>query len=40
MSVDWNWGETIAWIVLGISTLYLAERLVTWLVARYRRRPR
>ena len=29
MSVDWNWtGETVAWIVLGISTFYLADRLV------------
>jgi hypothetical protein len=39
MSVDWAWGETVAWIVLGLSTFYLADRLVIWLVARYRRRP-
>jgi len=30
MTVDWT-GETIAWIVLGVSTLYLADRLVVWL---------
>ena len=36
MSVDWN-GETVAWIVLGVSTLYLADRLVIWLVGRWRR---
>jgi hypothetical protein len=35
LSVDWN-AETVAWIVLGISTLYLADRLVIWLVTRYR----
>jgi hypothetical protein len=40
MSVDWNWGETVAWIVLGISTFYLADRLVIWLVTRFWRRPR
>ena len=39
MMVDWT-GETIAWIVLGVSTLYLAARLVIWLVNRYGRRPR
>jgi hypothetical protein len=39
MSVDWAWGEAVAWIVLGISTLYLADRLIIWLVGRYRRRP-
>jgi hypothetical protein len=39
MIVDWT-GETIAWIVLGASTFYLADRLVIWLVTRYRRRPR
>jgi hypothetical protein len=40
MSVDWNWtGETVAWIVLGVSTFYLADRLVVWLVTRSRRRP-
>ena len=38
MNVDWNWREIVAWIVLGISTFYLADRLVIWLVARYRRR--
>jgi hypothetical protein len=37
--VDWT-GETIAWIVLGVSTLYLADRLVIWLVTRSRARPR
>ena len=40
MSVDWNWGESVAWIVLGISTFYLADRLVIWLVTRFWRRPR
>jgi hypothetical protein len=39
MSVDWTWEEIVAWIVLGISTCYLADRLVIWLVGRYRRRP-
>ena len=39
MMVDWT-GETIAWVVLGVSTLYLADRLVVWLVTRYRRPPR
>jgi hypothetical protein len=39
MSVDWT-GETVAWIVLGVSTFYLADRLVIWLVTRSRRRPR
>ena len=39
MIVDWT-GETIAWIVLGVSTLYLADRLVIWLATRYSRRPR
>ena len=39
MSVDWT-GETVAWIVLGVSTFYLADRLVIWLVTRARRRPR
>jgi hypothetical protein len=34
MSVDWT-AETLAWIVLGVSTLYLADRLVIWLVTRY-----
>ena len=33
MIVDWT-GETIAWIVLGASTFYLADRLVIWLVTR------
>jgi hypothetical protein len=37
MSVDWT-SETVAWIVLGVSTLYLADRVVIWLVTRYRRR--
>jgi hypothetical protein len=36
MIIDWT-GETIAWGVLGVSTLYLADRLVVWLVTRYRR---
>lgn len=40
MSVDWNWGEAVAWIVLAISVLYLADWLVTWLVTRFRGRPR
>jgi hypothetical protein len=41
MSVDWNWtGDTVALIVLGVSTFYLADRLVIWLVTRSRRRPR
>lgn len=39
MIVDWT-GETIAWIVLSISTFYLADRLVIWLVSRYGRQPR
>jgi hypothetical protein len=39
MTVDWT-GETVAWVVLGVSTLYLADRLVVWLVTRYRRRLR
>ena len=39
MSVDWT-GETVAWIVLGVSTFYLADRLVIWLVTRARRGPR
>lgn len=39
MSVDWT-ADTAAWIVLGVSTLYLADRLVIWLVTRYRRRTR
>ena len=37
MSVDWT-ADTVAWIVLGVSTLYLADRLVIWLVTRYWRR--
>jgi hypothetical protein len=37
MVVDWT-GETLAWIVLGVSTFYLADRLVIWLVTRARRR--
>ena len=37
MSVDWT-AETVAWIVLGVSTLYLADRLVIWLVTRCWRR--
>lgn len=36
MSVDWT-AETVAWVVLGVSTLYLADRLVMWLVTRWRR---
>jgi hypothetical protein len=41
VSVDFNWtGETVAWIVLGISTFYLADRLVVWLVTRFQRRRR
>jgi hypothetical protein len=39
MVIDWT-GETVAWIVLGVSTFYLADRLVVWLVTRTRRRPR
>ena len=39
MTIDWT-GETIAWIVLGISTFYLADRLMVWLVTGYRRQPR
>jgi hypothetical protein len=39
MVVDWT-GETVAWIVLGVSTFYLADRLLIWLVTRYRRAPR
>jgi hypothetical protein len=35
MIVDWT-GETFAWIVLGVSTFYLADRLVVWLVTRAR----
>ena len=38
MVVDWT-GETVAWVVLGVSTFYLADRLVIWLVSRYRRKP-
>jgi hypothetical protein len=39
MSVDWNLtGDTVAVIVLAISTFYLADRLVIWLVTRWRRR--
>jgi hypothetical protein len=39
MNVDWNWtGETVALIVLGVSTFYLADRLVIWPVTRSRRR--
>jgi len=37
MTVDWT-AETVAWIVLGLSTLYLADRLVIWLATRYRHR--
>ena len=37
MSVDWT-AESVAWIVLGVSTIYLADRLVIWLVTRYSRR--
>jgi hypothetical protein len=37
MIVDWT-GETIAWIVLGVSTFYLADRLVIWLVTQRRAR--
>jgi hypothetical protein len=37
MSVDWT-AETAAWIVLGVSTLYLADRVVIWMVTRYGRR--
>lgn len=36
MIVDWT-GETVAWIVLAVSTLYLADRLVIWLVTRHKR---
>jgi hypothetical protein len=39
VAVDWT-GETVAWVVLGGSTLYLADRLVIWLVTRFLRRPR
>ena len=39
MYIDWT-GETVAWIVLGVSALYLADRLVIWLVTRFWRRPR
>ena len=35
MSVDWT-AETVAWIVLAVSTIYLADRLVIWLVTRNR----
>ena len=39
MIVDWT-GETFAWIVLGVSTFYLAARLVIGLVRRTRHRAR
>ena len=38
MVVDWT-GETVAWIVLGVSAFYLADRLVVWLVTRLRGKP-
>ena len=38
MRIDWT-GETVAWIVLGVSVFYLADRLVIWLVTRFRRQP-
>jgi hypothetical protein len=37
VSVDWT-AETAAGIVLAASTIYLADRLVIWLVTRYWRR--
>ena len=41
MAVDWT-GETVAWVVLAVSTLYLADRLVIWVVTRslYRHRAK
>jgi hypothetical protein len=39
MTVDWT-AETLAWIVLAISMLYLADRLVIWVVTRYWRRTK
>jgi hypothetical protein len=39
VAVDWT-GETVAWVVLGVSTFYLADRLVIWLINRFWRRPR
>jgi hypothetical protein len=39
--MEWT-GETVAWIVFGVSTFYLLDRFVIWLVRRivdrYRRK--